>query len=49
MNIVITGGAGFLGRRLAETLLQRGSLRGANGQDAAIRKITLVDVVPLPG
>ena len=49
MNIVITGGAGFLGRRLAETLLQRGSLRGANGQDAAIRKITLVDVMPAAG
>jgi D-erythronate 2-dehydrogenase len=49
MNIVITGGAGFLGRRLAETLLQRGSLRAANGEDAAIRKITLVDVVPAAG
>ena len=49
MNIVITGGAGFLGRRLAETLLWRGSLRGANGQDAAIRKITLVDVVRAAG
>ena len=49
MNIVITGGAGFLGRRLAETLLWRGSLRGANGQAAAIRKITLVDVVAAGG
>ncbi len=49
MNIVITGGSGFLGRRLAETLLERGVLRGADGRDAAIRKITLVDVVPAAG
>ena len=49
MNIVITGGSGFLGRRLAETLLERGVLRGADGRAAAIKKITLVDVVPAAG
>ncbi len=48
MNIVITGGAGFLGRRLAETLLERGVLGGADGRDARIKRITLVDVVPAP-
>ena len=49
MNIVITGGAGFLGRRLAETLLERGVLKDADGRDATIQKITLVDVVAAPG
>ena len=49
MKIVITGGAGFLGRRLAETLLERGVLSGADGRDARIDRITLVDVVPATG
>ncbi len=49
MNIVITGGSGFLGRRLAETLLERGVLRGADGHEASIDRITLVDVAPAPG
>jgi len=49
MNIVITGGSGFLGRRLAETLLERGVLHRADGRDAPINRITLVDVVPAPG
>lgn len=48
MNIVITGGAGFLGRRLAGKLLQRGTLRGPDGHDRPIDRITLVDVVPPP-
>ncbi len=43
MHIVITGGAGFLGARLARTLLASGSLalRGATPQ--VIQSITLVD------
>jgi nucleoside-diphosphate-sugar epimerase len=49
MNIVITGGAGFLGRRLAETLLTRGVLRGTDGRDQRIARITLVDVVEAQG
>ena len=49
MNIVITGGAGFLGRRLAETLLERGVLGGSDGRAATINTITLVDVVAAPG
>jgi nucleoside-diphosphate-sugar epimerase len=48
MNIVITGGGGFLGRRLAGKLLERGTLRGADGRDRRIDRITLVDVVPPP-
>jgi D-erythronate 2-dehydrogenase len=43
MNILITGGAGFLGVRLARTLLSMGSL-SINGQAAQpINCITLVD------
>ena len=51
MRIVITGGAGFLGNRLARKLLERGTLTDARGRVRAIESITLVDVVPaaLPG
>ncbi len=45
MNVVITGGAGFLGRRLAENLLQRGTLCGSSGGEERIDRLTLVDVV----
>lgn len=48
MRIVITGGAGFLGRRLAERLLERGSLTGSGGAPQPIDQITLVDVVAPP-
>jgi len=40
MNVLITGGAGFLGARLARTLLQRGALAGQ-----AIRRLVLADQV----
>ena len=33
MRIVITGGAGFLGTRLARKLLERGTLTDARGDD----------------
>ncbi len=45
MNVVITGGAGFLGHRLTNALLTRGVLRGANGRDQPIDRITIIDVV----
>jgi nucleoside-diphosphate-sugar epimerase len=48
MHVVITGGAGFLGARLAATLLERATLRAADGRDAPIDRITLVDTVPPP-
>ena len=46
MRIVITGGAGFLGQRLARRLLERGSLTDARGQSRKIAEIVLLDVVP---
>ena len=43
MKLLITGGAGFLGARLARTLLARGTLAGR-----AIDRLVLADLVPTP-
>lgn len=45
MNILITGGAGFLGAKLCSALLQRGALTDAQGHMRAIKRIRLFDVV----
>jgi nucleoside-diphosphate-sugar epimerase len=49
MKVLITGGAGFLGRRLAGQLLQRGSLIGSDGKQQRIECLTLLDIVPAAG
>lgn len=44
MQILITGGAGFLGQRLARTILQEGGIR-RDGVFAPVDRLTLLDVV----
>jgi nucleoside-diphosphate-sugar epimerase len=45
MNVVITGGEGFLGRRLMARLLRGGSLRGTDGVARPIARLTSLDVM----
>ena len=44
MRVVITGGAGFLGGRLARAILERGSLTDSRGQLRDVRELVLVDI-----
>ena len=48
MHVVVTGGAGFLGSRLARELLAAGSLGIAGRSPRALSRLTLVDRVPAP-
>ena len=48
MHVVITGGAGFIGKKLASALLQRGALETAAGRQA-IERLTLFDVAHATG
>ena len=48
MRIVITGGAGFLGRRLAREILAREHLTDANGVAHPVTELVLLDVVAAP-
>ena len=48
MNVLITGGCGFLGVRLARTLLARGELSVAGAAPRRIERIVLADRVPPP-
>ena len=48
MKVVITGGGGFLGQRLARTLVDRGRLTGPDGHEAEIDDLLLFDAVAPP-
>jgi nucleoside-diphosphate-sugar epimerase len=48
MRVVITGGAGFLGVRLARAILARKSLTDARGGARPIREVVLLDVAAPP-
>ena len=45
MKVVITGGLGFLGQRLARALLERETLTGASGEQERIDEMILFDAV----
>ena len=47
-NVVITGGGGFLGARLARELLAAGQLSVAGGPQQAVSRLTLTDRAPVP-
>lgn len=47
MKVVITGGTGFIGQRLAQALLQRGKLTGPDGAESEIDELLLFDAAPL--
>jgi nucleoside-diphosphate-sugar epimerase len=47
-NVVITGGAGFLGSRLARELLAAGSIEVAGQAAAPLRRLMLIDSAPAP-
>ena len=49
MKVLITGGVGFVGMRLAHALLERNQLTGASGQSERIDEIVLLDVVAASG
>lgn len=48
MNILITGGSGFLGARLARTILQQGRMALNGGTPRDITTVTLSDRAPPP-
>ncbi len=48
MKVVITGGCGFIGQRLARRLLERGELTAPSGSAEPIDELLLFDAVPPP-
>ena len=48
VHVVITGGAGFLGSRLARELLAAGSVEVDGGGARALSRVTVLDAAPLP-
>jgi D-erythronate 2-dehydrogenase len=49
VRVMVTGGAGFLGSRLARALLAAGSLEVAGDGARPLSRVTLVDQAPVPG
>ena len=49
MKVVITGGAGFLGKKLARRLLQDGAIAGPSGKPGRVGELVLFDVGPASG
>src|SRR5215471_18993940 len=49
VRVVVTGGAGFVGSRLARELLASGTLSVAGGPPGELSRVTIVDRVPPPG
>jgi D-erythronate 2-dehydrogenase len=45
MNVLLTGGAGFLGSRVARELLEAGTLFDSSGVRRTLRNLTIVDLV----
>jgi nucleoside-diphosphate-sugar epimerase len=48
VNVVVTGGAGFLGSRLARELLAAGSIEVAGHAARPLSRVTLIDRAPAP-
>ncbi|WP_300605129.1 NAD-dependent epimerase/dehydratase family protein, partial [Trebonia sp.] len=48
VHVVVTGGAGFLGARLARQLLAQGTLRVAGSEPTPLSRLTLIDQAPVP-
>jgi D-erythronate 2-dehydrogenase len=48
MRVTITGAAGFLGRKLTNRILERGTLAGPSGAEETVSELVLFDVVEAP-
>lgn len=48
MKVVITGGGGMIGRKLAQSLLKKGELLDRDGRPAEIESLTLFDMMAPP-
>ena len=49
MRVVITGGAGFIGQRLAKRILALGKLVDSTGEEREISRLVLNDLAPPVG